>query len=88
MSSSPQATLPPLDATSMPLRRLSASERALLQGMVPRELLQAARDEWRARGLTTGDVMGWALSEYLRATNPERAEAITSQLRQTPSRPS
>ena len=74
-------SLPPADPHSLPDYHRRAVDRTLCQGMVPRELLRATREEWRARGVDTGIFLTWALTQYLTAVNPERAETVLKEIK-------
>lgn len=75
------AKLPPIDKAALPGFGRRAADRILCQGMVPRELLTATREEWRQRGLDTGVFLTWALTQYLQAVNPERAESVLADIK-------
>ena len=68
--------LPKIKKRELPGYGRRAKDRVLCQGLVPRELLVAARDEWTQRGLDTGVFLTWALTQYLSAVNSERADQV------------
>lgn len=68
--------LPKAKKSRLPEGERIVADRTLCQGMVPRALLKAAREEWTARGLTSGKFLQWALTEYLTLVNPERAQEV------------
>lgn len=68
--------LPKIKKAQLPWYARRAADRVLCQGLVPRELLMAARDEWTQRGLDTGVFLTWALTQYLQAVNAERAAQV------------
>lgn len=71
------------EAVKAPYSRYSprAVDRMLCQGMVPRELFKATREEYSQRGMDTGVFLTWALTQYLEAVNPERAQAVLADIK-------
>lgn len=68
--------LPKIKKTPLPQGNLANSHTKLCQAAVPLGLYEAAKAEWQARGLTTRQVVIWALKEYLAATNPRQAAKL------------
>jgi hypothetical protein len=66
----------PKPRVKLPPPRGQETEVKLCQAVVPVVLLDAARKEWKERGLSARQVMTWALMEYLTAVNPKKAQKV------------
>ena len=80
MTETMKKAYPRIRRSRIPVMEHIAKDRMLCQGMVPRALMMAAREEWLSRGMTSGRFLTWALIEYLRAIKPERCAEILQEL--------
>lgn len=65
---------------NLPPKRGPDVETKLCQAIVPEILLEAARAEWKRRGISARQVITWALLEYLHAVNPRIGQKIGRKL--------
>lgn len=68
--------LPDISKSRLPTKQEAAHMTKVCQAAVPGPLLDAARKTWRANGLTTRQVVQWALVQYLKAANPKAAAKL------------
>lgn len=73
--------LPKVSKKTLPIKKAKGRPTTkLCQAVVPGPLLEAARKEWLSRGLTTRQVIAWALKEYLQAVNPKALKAAQREI--------